>query len=159
MGSFSKKTLAILLCMSVFVFALLPATHKANAVSDEIDFGGMQLFTLDEGVCDCSFTNLHFILDYKTNSLLVLYYDYTGTIYNNYDLEAGIYQLGSYLPGDYPCLVYSGNSCFTLYTATGTYGNDPGTGTSERSLPIDLAKAMSGMFPSSVHPRTSSHSI
>lgn len=113
------------------VAALVPIS--TYALSSETAFGGMQTLIYDSGVCNCSGTNVHKIMDYTNNSLLELYYG-GGKLYNNNNIDTiSGYQLGTYSPTSTPCMVESGPSCYQYALATGTYGSAPGTGTSMRN--------------------------
>lgn len=117
-----------LLVFIALVLAFMPFFSSAQTVSGETPFGGMHIVTLDESVCTCS-GNSNWILDYKTNSLLMLYYQAgQSVLYTNYNTRA-TYQLGTYSMGGQPCSILIGYYCYDL-TNQGTYGSMPGTGTS-----------------------------
>lgn len=93
----------------------------------EQSFGGLHIATLNEAVCDCG-GNSYWILDYKTNTLLMLYYSAgRSVLYSNYNLS-GTYQLGTYSYDSQPCRIYVYEDCVDIQNI-GTYGLLPGTGT------------------------------
>ncbi len=118
------KFIAVLILVIFFA----PQLGAAQTVTGEMDWGGLHLVTLDESVCTCS-GNSHWILDYKTNSLLMLYYQAgQSKLYSNFNTRA-TYQLGTYSYSSQPCSILIGEYCYDL-TNNGTYGMMPGTGTS-----------------------------
>jgi hypothetical protein len=124
-----KKTVTYALMFALFVSFVLPRISAAQtSASTEQPFGGMHLVTLDESICDCG-GNSYWLLDYKTDSLLMLYYSYgQSKLYNNYNLSA-TYQLGSYSYQSQACSIEVYDDCYDLEN-DGTYGMMPGTGTS-----------------------------
>jgi hypothetical protein len=115
------KLLGILLGIAVAV------PLGAEAIIEQ-PFGGVQTLIFDSYVCDCSGTNIHYIMDYAKNKELKLYYA-GGTLYANNNISnIGGYQLGTYLPGGAACMMYIGTACETVDTADGIYGSAPGTG-------------------------------
>lgn len=94
-------------------------------------FGGRQTMIYNEGMCNCSGTNVHVIMDDATNGELMLYYDGSGRLYDSGNIDnIGGEQLGSYQSTTTECQEYVGEDCITIATATGTYNSMPGTGTS-----------------------------
>lgn len=115
---------------AAFALALLITPHVVGAQSTtgEESWGGLHLVTLDSSVCTCS-GNSYWILDYKTNSLLMLYYQAgQSKIYSGFNLNA-TYQLGTYSYASQACSINVGEGCVDLQNM-GTYGMLPGTGTS-----------------------------
>ncbi len=115
------------------VVTFIPLSTYAFGLGNggETAFGGMQDFVLGEEFCDCSDSNVHFIMDDVTNDVLELYYSPASRIYNNDNIDTpGVQQLGTYSYGGEPCLQVDGPDCISLFEPTGTYGTQPGTGTS-----------------------------
>lgn len=113
----------------IAVFGSIPLlTSAQSSSSSETPWGGLHLVTLDESVCTCG-GNSHWILDYKTNSLLMLYYQAgQSIIFSNFNTSA-TYQLGTYSQSSQPCSIEVYSECVDLENM-GTYGMMPGTGTS-----------------------------
>ncbi len=123
MKAVSYKKLLNALMLAALV---LPAVAFA---STEQPFGGKQVMIFDEGICDCSETNVHFIMDDATDTELSLYYD-EGKLYDHDNIDnLGEDQKGTYSPGAEPCMMEVGPDCVEVTTPDGTYGNEPGTGT------------------------------
>ncbi len=115
---------------------LLPALGRATS---EQPFGGRQVMVLDESTCNCSGTNIHYIMDDATNEELKIQY-LGGRLYDNNDITTyGGYQLGTYGTGGEACYMISYPDCIYIDSPNMTYGSDPGTGTTMRSDPATLA--------------------
>ena len=129
----AKKIGIATLTVALSVFVPLYSRAQESGMT-ETPFGGPETMFVDSDVCDCSDTNVHFIMDYATNKELKLYKSPTSKIYDNDNLdEIGKYQLGTYkesMGGQDDCYQNSGNSCTLLFKVDGVYGDQPGTGTS-----------------------------
>ena len=110
----------------ISILSLFPIGALAQGI--EQSWGGLHLVTLDESVCTCG-GNSNWILDYKTNSLILLYYQAGASrLFTNYNTRA-TFQLGTYSFGGQPCSILVGTACVSIVNQ-GTYGMFPGTGTS-----------------------------
>lgn len=119
-----KKVILILSITLACIGILRPIS--AHALT-ETSFGGLDFLNLNSAICDCG-GNSHWLLDYKTNSLLLLYYQAgSSVIYSNYNVD-GVYQLGVYSSQSQACSIEIYNECYDIEN-TGTYGSLPGTGT------------------------------
>lgn len=119
----------IIMCLLVLFFAFFvpKETHA------ETPFGGMLLITLGPEICSCS-GNSHWIMDYTSGSLLMLYYEEgQSKLFNNNDVDYGTYQLGTYSSSSQSCSIDDGEGCIDIEN-DGTYGSEPGTGTSMNSV-------------------------
>lgn len=123
----NKFTFLLLSIISIISFGF-PKDASAQ-FSIETPFGGMYLFSFDEEICDCSGSNVHFILDYKSNSLIKLYKGPSSKFYDNNNASA-TYQLGTYMPMGTTCTMIAYPECMDVTDVDGTYGSMPGTGTS-----------------------------
>ena len=95
------------------------------AQSDEMPFGGMYVMTIQ---CTCGDESLNYIMDYASMGVkALLYVPGESILWMNFNTY-GTYQMGSYSFGG-DCEIESGPDC-TSINADGTYGMDPGTGTS-----------------------------
>lgn len=117
----------------------IPLSAYAFDIDTETPFGGEQVMVWDDSTCDCSGTNVHFIMDDTDNSELELYDDGSGKLYGNtQDIDdTGDEQLGTYSDGGDTCEMQVGEFCVDIADPTGTYGTEPGTGLSmldEKSL-------------------------
>lgn len=120
---------------SLFLFPFM-----ATAQSEQT-WGGLHLVTLGAETCTCS-GNSNWILDYKTKSLITLYYQAgQSRLFTNYNTYA-TYQLGTYSSGGQPCSILVGEACVEIINI-GTYGMMPGTGT---SLTKNKEKATVALF-------------
>ncbi len=125
-----KKLLVTVFLLTLVMFFIPTKTYA------ETSFGGMHLVTFDStNLCDCS-GNSHWILDYKTMSLLKLYYsEGQSKVFANNDIDYGLFEVGTYSSGGgQDCKMYEGEDCNVIFTNDGTYGNMPGTGTSMNSI-------------------------
>jgi len=115
-----KKYIAIFI---IFCFLSLPSSFDLNAQTDT--FGGRLLGTF---YCSCSNNLLLFIQDYKSGSLLRLFYGSGSNLLVG--SPYGLYQLGSH-GGSASCVlpVCSGSCCTVLTGQIIGYGS-PGFGTS-----------------------------
>ncbi|MFA6536404.1 MAG: hypothetical protein WC250_00555 [Candidatus Paceibacterota bacterium] len=122
-----KKLLTVSLLALALVLLISSATDS-QAAGNETPFGGMHLLTMGSSVCTCS-GNSHWILDYRTNSVIKLYYAQGDSkLYPNNNVE-GRYQVGTYRKGNaQACSIRVYTSCVDLQN-DGTYGSKPGTGT------------------------------
>lgn len=115
-------------CSLLLVLFFIPKEIDGQTTGSETPFGGMYLFTLDSSICTCS-GNSHWILDYKSKSLLRLYYmEGFSKLYDENNLY-GRYEVGTYSSFSMSCSIRVYTACVDL-TNDGTYGNQPGTGTS-----------------------------
>ena len=124
-----KKTIKNIIGVGVLLSSIvvLPIFAFAQTENGETSFGGLHLVTLDESVCDCG-GNSYWVLDYKTNNVLMLYYQSgQSKLYSGYNLS-GTYQLGTYSSGSQACSIEIYDDCYDL-ESQGTYGTLPGTGT------------------------------
>ena len=119
------------------------SSASAQSLSAELPFGGMHIFATK---CTCAADSLHYILDYTTNNVIMLLYPPGTKLFSNYNVYA-TYQLGTYMPGGQQCMMQTGNSCSSIPT-TGSYGNQPGTGTSFRAGFRALAGAFAPLWGS-----------
>ncbi len=118
---------------------LLPALGHAMS---EQPFGGRQVMVLDESTCNCSGTNIHYLMDDTTNSELKLQY-LGGRLYENNDISSySGQQLGTYGVGGEACYMISYPDCIYIDSPTAVYGSDPGTGTTLRTEPSSLADTL-----------------
>ena len=129
--------------ISVFGIVLLGAffaPHFAFAFGSSAQyFGGMQTLIYDSSMCSCSKTNVHVIKDEASHSMLMLYDNGSGKVFNNNNLNnIGGWQLGSYTLQTTQCTQTAYPKCILIATATGVYSSAPGTGTSM----IDAAKTL-----------------
>ncbi len=112
----------------VFVFVSILIFPYATSAQSEQTWGGLHLVTLGAETCTCS-GNSNWILDYKTQSLLMLYYQAgQSKLFTNYNTYA-TYQLGTYSSGSQSCSILIYSECVDIPNM-GTYGMSPGTGTS-----------------------------
>jgi len=96
-------------------------------MTGETPYGGMRSFTL---TCTCTGNSLLYIMDYRTNMLLMLLYQPGASkLYSYYDIY-GRYLLGTYSSAaGNSCQIYVGEDCVEIFN-NGQMGNMPGTGTS-----------------------------
>ncbi len=123
-------------------FAQTSGVSGGAGMASETSFGGLMMFSL---MCSCSNdgSSINFLDDYKTNSMLKLLYKPGQSIIfsNNNITQMMTYELGSYSQGG-TCSVRVGQYCVDI-SADGTYGKQPGTGTSFNSNIKNLfAKSM-----------------
>ena len=124
----------------LFVIAASPLAASAQSTSSERPFGGMHLFAMQ---CTCGSESLHYILDYTSNTVLALLFPPGTKLFSNNNVYA-TYQLGTYTPGGQSCWVEA-EDCIEL-NADGTYGSQPGTGTSLLGGMRSLASVFSPVF-------------
>ena len=109
-----------------FLMSALASPMIAFAQGAEMPFGGEHLFSIQ---CTCASDSLEYIMDYGTNKVLALLYTPgRSRLYSNNNIKA-TYQLGTYQTSGQQCMIQSGNSCTSMST-DGSYGSQPGTGTS-----------------------------
>ncbi len=114
---------------ALYTFSTIFEAPMAEAASSETTFGGMQELSLDEYICDCG-GNSHYVYDYKTNNMLILYKAPQSKFFEYY-LPSGTYQLGTYSSSaSEDCDMYVYEDCETISYNEETYGYTPGTGVS-----------------------------
>jgi hypothetical protein len=70
-----KKIIALSLLSAILVpFSLYAQSGGDSSLSGDSYFGGRQTMIYNEGMCNCSSTNVHVIMDDATNGELMLYY-------------------------------------------------------------------------------------
>ncbi len=132
-----KKITIQILILLVLCFSIGSINLMKARATGETAFGGMYTFTLDESTCNCSNTNVHFIMDYTNNKVLKLYSSPASRFYSNNNSEA-TYQLGTYTSGGPSCMMIVGEDCVQVSTVDGTYGTSIGTGTSMKTKLKDM---------------------
>ncbi len=128
-----------LLIAGFMLSSILLVPYSAEAFGAGQYFGGMQTLVYNSGMCSCSGTNVHVIKNEATGSMLMLYDNGSGKLFNNNNLNnVGGWQLGSYTPQTTQCTQTAYPKCILIATATGVYSSTPGTGTSF----LDSAKSL-----------------
>ena len=123
-----KKITAV---ASLTLLSLFLTPLSSYGQGGETPFGGMHLVTFNSSMCSCNGGNSHWILDYKSGSLLKLYFAQgQSKVFANNNIDYGTWQVGTYSKGSsQPCKIGEEPYCVTLQN-DGTYGRAPGTGTS-----------------------------
>lgn len=134
--SLARRVAALLLLLIMFAF-ISPASIKHTSAQfsgggggagggGETPFGGLNTFRF---ICTCSGDVNLYVMDYRTNQLLVLLYSPgRSTLYLNYNVF-GQYLLGTYGQTSGQCQYIVGEECETQQS-DGQLGTQPGTGTS-----------------------------